>query len=133
MSVMKKLMIIAVLISGMLMPAQIFAKNDRREVKKENRVSVDYNRVKKNNKVVKHVAPAPKQPLVVKHHNPAPVVVHHPSPAPVVVHHSAPVVHHVNCAPPPPPVVHHHGHCNEVAGAAAVAIGVVGLLSLLAN
>ena len=133
MSVMKKLMIIAVLISGMLMPAQIFAKNDRREVKKENRVSVDYNRVKKNNKVVKHAAPAPKQPVVVKHHNPAPVVVHHPSPAPVVVHHSAPVVHHVNCAPPPPPVVHHHGHCNEVAGAAAVAIGVVGLLSLLAN
>lgn len=133
MSVMKKLMIIAVLISGMLMPAQIFAKNDRREVKKENRVSVDYNRVKKDNKVVKHVAPAPKQPVVVKHHNPAPVVVHHPSPAPVVVHHSAPVVHHVNCAPPPPPVVHHHGHCNEVAGAAAVAIGVVGLLSLLAN
>ena len=133
MSVMKKLMIIAVLISGMLMPAQIFAKNDRREVKKENRVSVDYNRVKKDNKVVKHAVPAPKQPAVVKHHNPAPVVVHHPSPAPVVVHHSAPVVHHVNCAPPPPPVVHHHGHCNEVAGAAAVAIGVVGLLSLLAN
>ena len=127
------MMIIAVLISGMLMPAQIFAKNDRREVKKENRVSVDYNRVKKDNKVVKHAAPAPKQPVVVKHHNPAPVVVHHPSPAPVVVHHSAPVVHHVNCAPPPPPVVHHHGHCNEVAGAAAVAIGVVGLLSLLAN
>ena len=137
-------MIIAVLISGMLMPAQIFAKNDRREVKKENRVSVDYNRANKGGNVAKNHKPEPKKPVVVKHHNPAPVVVHHHKPAPVVVHHHkpapvvvhhhkpAPVVHHVNCAPPPPPV-HHHHHCSEVAGAAAVAVGVVGLLSLLAN
>ena len=127
-------MIIAVLISGMLMPAQIFAKNDRREVKKENRVSVDYNRVNKGGNVAKNHKPEPKKPAVVKHHNPAPVVVHHHNPAPVVVHHHkpAPVVHHVNCAPPPPPV-HHHNHCSEIAGAAAVAVGVVGLLSLLAN
>ena len=126
-------MIIAVLISGMLMPAQIFAKNDRREVKKENRVSVDYNRVNKGGNVAKNHKPEPKKPAVMKHHNPAPVVVHHHNPAPVVVHHHkpAPVVHHVNCAPPPPPV--HHNHCNEIAGAAAVAVGVVGLLSLLAN
>ena len=130
---MKKMMIIAVFISGMLMPAQIFAKNDRREVKKENRVSVDYNRVNKGGNVAKNHKPEPKKPVVVKHHNPAPVVVHHHNPAPVVVHHHkpAPVVHHVNCAPPPPPV--HHNHCNEIAGAAAVAVGVVGLLSLLAN
>ena len=138
------MMIIAVLISGMLMPAQIFAKNDRREVKKENRVSVDYNRVNKGGNVAKNHKPEPKKPVVVKHHNPAPVVVHHHKPAPVVVHHHkpapvvvhhhkpVPVVHHVNCAPPPPPV-HHHHHCSEVAGAAAVAVGVVGLLSLLAN
>lgn len=137
-------MIIAVLISGMLMPAQIFAKNDRREVKKENRVSVDYNRANKGGNVAKNHKPEPKKPVVVKHHNPAPVVVHHHKPAPVVVHHHkpapvvvhhhkpVPVVHHVNCAPPPPPV-HHHHHCSEVAGAAAVAVGVVGLLSLLAN
>ena len=122
-------MIIAVLISGMLMPAQIFAKNDRREVKKENRMSVDYNRVNKGGNVAKNHKPEPKKPVVVKHHNPAPVVVHHHKPAPVVVHHHkpVPVVHHVNCAP------HHHNHCSEVAGAAAVAVGVVGLLSLLAN
>ena len=137
-------MIIAVLISGMLMPAQIFAKNDRREVKKENRMSVDYNRVNKGGNVAKNHKPEPKKPVVVKHYNPAPVVVHHHKPAPVVVHHHkpapvvvhhhkpAPVVHQVNCAPPPPPV-HHHHHCSEVAGAAAVAVGVVGLLSLLAN
>ena len=48
------MMIIAVLISGMLMPAQIFAKNDRREVKKENRVSVDYNRANKGGNVAKN-------------------------------------------------------------------------------
>ena len=138
------MMIIAVLISGMLMPAQIFAKNDRREVKKENRVSVDYNRANKGGNVAKNHKNEPKKPVVVKHHNPAPVVVHHHKPAPVVVHHHkpapvvvhhhkpVPVVHHVNCAPPPPPV-HHHHHCSEVAGAAAVAVGVVGLLSLLAN
>ena len=126
MSVMKKLMIIAVLISAMLMPAEIFAKSDRHEAKRENRVSVDYNRAKNNNKVVKHVAPAPKKPVVVHHHKPAPVVVHH--------HKPVPVVHHVHCAPPPPPVVHHHhGHCSEAAGVAAVAIGVAGLISLLAN
>ena len=118
----------------MLMPAQIFAKNDKREVKKENRVSVDYNRVNKGGNVAKSHKPEPKKPAVAKHHNPAPVVVHHHNPAPVVVHHHkpVPVVHHVNCAPPPPPV-HHHHHCSEVAGAAAVAVGVVGLLSLLAN
>ena len=126
MSVMKKLMIIAVLISAMLMPAEIFAKSDRHEAKRENRVSMDYNRAKNNNKVVKHVAPAPKKPVVVHHHKPAPLVVHH--------HKPVPVVHHVHCAPPPPPVVHHHhGHCSEAAGVAAVAIGVAGLISLLAN
>ncbi len=127
---MKKLMIIAVIISGMLMPAQVFAKNDRNERKGANRVQVDHNRAKRggDKKVInvgkgnpghgnKHVA--------VKHHKPAPVVVHHhPKPAPVVVHH-----HH----PKPAPVVVHH-HCdNGVAQAAAVAIGIAGLISILAD
>jgi 16S rRNA U516 pseudouridylate synthase RsuA-like enzyme len=147
---MKKMMIIAVLISGMLMPAQIFAKNDRREVKKENRVSVDYNRANKGGNVAKNHKNEPKKPVVVKHHNPAPVVVHHHKPAPVVVHHHKPahvvhhctppvVVHHhkpahvVHHCPPPPPVVHHH-HCNDgVAEAAAVVVGLAGLISILAN
>lgn len=140
---MKKLMIIAVIISGMLMPAQVFAKNDRNERKGANRVQVDHNRAKRggDKKVInvgkgnpghgnKHVA--------VKHHKPAPVVVHHhhPKPAPVVVHH-----HHPK---PAPVVVHHHhphhhpvvvhNHCdNGVAQAAAVAIGIAGLISILAD
>ncbi|MBQ8735916.1 MAG: hypothetical protein IJY75_08100 [Bacteroidaceae bacterium] len=75
--------------------------------------------------------------VAVKHHKPAPVVVHHhPKPAPVVVHH-----HHPK---PAPVVVHHHhphhhpvvvhNHCdNGVAQAAAVAIGIAGLISILAD
>ena len=104
-------MIIAVIISGMLMPAQVFAKNDRRG---DNKVQMDYNRAKKNNKGKeikignknnKHVAAKPHKPApAVVHHKPAPVVVHH-KPAPVVVHHKpAPVVVHHK---PAPVVVHH--------------------------
>ena len=139
---MKKLMIIAVILGGMLMPAQVFAKNDRNDRRGDNKVQMDYNRAKKNNKSKeikiggnkgnKHVAAHAHKPApVVVHHKPAPVVVHH-NPAPVVVHHSpAPVVHH-HC-PPPAPVVHHH-HCNnEVAQAAAVAVGIAGLISILAH
>ncbi len=139
---MKKLMIIAVILGGMLMPAQVFAKNDRNDRRGDNKVQMDYNRAKKDNKSKeikigsnkgnKHVAAHAHKPApVVVHHKPAPVVVHH-KPAPVVVHHNpAPVVHH-HC-PPPAPVVHHH-HCNnEVAQAAAVVVGIAGLISILAH
>ena len=147
---MKKLMIIAVIVSAMLMPAQVFASNGRdgRDARKgANKVQVDRGRaesgvkvLKRNNKpapapVAKH-KPAPvvhrhKPAPVVHHHKPAPVV-HHHRPAPVVHHHCShvPVVHH-HCNPVP--VVHHH-HCgNGVVEAAAVAVGVVGLISALAG
>ena len=125
----------------MLMPAQVFARNDRsdrNDRKGANKVQVDYNRAKNNNKgkVVKHDN---HKPAPVVHHKPAPVVHHHKPahvvhhcPPPVVVHHHKPahVVHH---CPPPPPVVHHH-HCNDgVAEAAAVVVGLAGLISILAN
>ena len=135
--IMKKLMIIAVIISGMLMPAQVFAKNDRNEKKGVNRVQVDHNRVQKSgsDKKVINVGknkPAAGKQVVVHHNNPAPVVVHHNNPAPVVVHHCNPapvVVHH----PKPVPAVVHH-HCdNGIVEAAAVAVGIAGLISLLAN
>ena len=114
---MKKLMIIAVIISGMLMPAQVFAKNDRNEKKGVNRVQVDHNRAQKGggDKKVIHVGnnkPNAGKQVVVHHKNPAPVVVHHHNPAPAVVHH----------------------HCdNGIVEAAAVAVGIAGLISLLAN
>jgi len=124
---MKKLMIIAVIIGGMLMPAQIFAKNDRNDRRGENKVQMDYNRAKKSNKgkeiKISHNKKSNKH-VVAHSHKPAPVIVHHHKPAPVVVHH--------HC-PPPVPVVHHH-HCNnEVVQAAAVAVGIAGLISILAN
>ena len=122
--IMKKLMIIAVIISGMLMPAQVFAKNDRNEKKGVNRVQVDHNRVQKSggDKKVINVGKNKPAAVVVHHNNPAPVVVHHCNPAPVVVHHPKPA----------PAVVHHHCD-NGIVEAAAVAVGIAGLISLLAN
>ena len=141
---MKKVMIIAVIVSAMLMPAQVFAnngRNDRGAHKGVNKVQVDRGRAEggvrvanRSNKpapvsVAKH-KPAPvvhrhKPAPVVHHHKPTSVVHHHCSPAPVVHHHP----HHCN----PVPVVHHH-HCgNGVVEAAAVAVGVVGLISALAG
>ena len=137
-SIMKKLMIIAVIISGMLMPAQGFAKNDRNDRRANSSVQVDHNRGKKSNDVVKHVNKSNHKAAPVVKHNPAPaahhkhVAVHH---KPAVVHHHcnpAPVVVSHHC-PPPAPVVHHHCGSNGVAQAAAVAIGIAGLVSILAN
>ncbi len=131
---MKKMMIIAVMIGAMLMPAQSFAqnarinKNEKRTIvenRKENRGG--YNKKEDrnngigknmNNKGGKHFdnfghKPAPK-PVVIHHHVPAP--------PPVVIRHHAPA-----------PAVYHH-HCNnDVVEAAAIAIGVAGIISLLAN
>ena len=139
---MKKLMIIAVIVSAMLMPAQVFAnngRNDRGARKGADKVQVDRGRAKGGAKVVKrnskpaHAPVAKHKPAPVVHcHKPAPVV-HYHKPAPVVHHHCshAPVVHHHHCNPVP--VVHHH-HChNGVVEAAAVAVGVVGLISALAG
>ena len=150
---MKKIMMIAVLVSSMLMPAQMMAQknrdnnrpriesrtpnkgSNRKDIKVEKRDNRHH--VSNNHKVVaKHKPQVHHKPQVVHH---KPQVVHHHAPAPVHVTHSCPppvVVHH----PAPRPVVVHspaprvHYHCdNDVASAAAVAIGVVGLISLLAN
>lgn len=133
----------------MLMPAQLMAQKNRQDNRpriesrntnkgnnrKEMRVESHNNRrpVVNNHKPAPHKPqivhakpahrpvvhqPAP-APVHVAHHCPPPVVVHNPAPRPVVVHHPAPRVHY---------------HCdNDVANATAVAIGVVGLISLLAN
>ena len=145
------MMIIAAFVSAMLMPAQMMAKeNNQRNNRKpvatqvENRKN-DYRKDMqvrdRRQKPVKAVQPKPVQrPAVVHKPAPQPVVVHKPAPRPVVVHQPAPrpvVVHQPAPRPvvvhqPAPPVVHHH--CNsDAANVAAVAIGVVGLISLLAN
>lgn len=151
---MKKIMMIAVLVSAMLMPAQLMAQKNRENQRQDNRPRIESRntcregnrkemRVEKrdnrqhavnSHKPAHHKPQAHHKqhvvhhkPQVVHHHTPVhvthscppPVVVHHPAPRPVVVHHPAPRVHY---------------HCDgDVASAAAVAIGVVGLISLLAN
>ena len=108
---MKKMMIIAAFVSAMLMPAQIMAQNNHRNNRRPVAARVEHNRKGEHRPIVNH-KPAHK-PVVVRQHQPAPppVVVHHPAPRPVI-----------------------HSHCSsEVAGVAAVAIGVAGLISLLAD
>ena len=131
---MKKMMIIAAFVSAMLMPAQIMAQNNHRNNRRPVAARVEHNRKGEHRKDM-HIQNGKHRPIV--NHKPAhkPVVVHHhqPAPPPVVVHHHQPA--------PPPVVVHHpaprpviHSHCSsEVAGVAAVAIGVAGLISLLAD
>ncbi len=128
------MMIIAAFVSAMLMPAQIMAQNNHRNNRKPVAARVEHNRKGEHRKDM-HIQNDKHRPIV--NHKPAhkPVVVHHhqPAPPPVVVHHHQPA--------PPPVVVHHpaprpviHSHCSsEVAGVAAVAIGVAGLISLLAD
>ena len=119
---MKKMMIIAAFVSAMLMPAQIMAQNNHRNNRRPVAARVEHNRKGEHRKDM-HIQNGKHRPIV--NHKPAqkPVVVHHhqPAPPPVVVHH-----------PAPRPVI--HSHCSsEVAGVAAVAIGVAGLISLLAD
>lgn len=134
---MKRMMIIAVMIGAMLMPAQVSAQSSR-EKRGDKRVQVDSKRGggksdknfgkgdkgkndkrggfvgKGNNKFNKHG------------HSHKPKVVHHHHKPKVVVNHC----HHGHR----PKVVHHHHSCNgDVVGAAAAVIGTVALISLLAD
>ena len=125
------MMIIAVMMSAMLMPAQMFAKNDRvnekprvenNQKKKEIRVGNDRNNKpavkpdnKPNNKPNKDYRPnnKPAKPVVVVN-RPAPVV---------VVNNPAPV-------PPPPPRYYND---NDAADAIANFLSIVGLMAIIAN
>lgn len=131
------MMIIAVMIGAMLMPAQVSAQNSH-EKRGDKRVQVDSKRGggksdknfgrgdkgknekrggfvgKGNNKFNKHGQSH--KPKVVHHHHKPKVVVKH--------------CHHGHR----PKVVHHHHNCNgDVVGAAAAVIGTVALISLLAD
>ena len=151
---MKKMMIIAVMIGALLMPAQSIAQNRRME-KGERKVQIDKKRnnnkkevnkggknfnTKKNGEHKKHIGKnhinhSKPRPIVShkhKHHPvvaPRPVVIHKPAPRPVVISHNCNVpvyssVHH--------PVVHHHCD-NNVVEAAAIVLGVAGIISMLSN
>lgn len=144
----KKILLAGTIICGLtLVPTDAMAKEPQRrggnQVRVEKRDNRQGNRKemhvgKINNRAPQRVHAKPAH-RPVSHHAPAPrPVVHHaPAPRPVVhhVHAPRPVVHHHV-----PPVhvthhpVHHVHHCNsDVANAAAVVIGVAGLISLLAQ
>ncbi len=124
---MKKMMIIAAMVSIMLMPAQVYAQGNRndRGVRKE-RIEKQRVEKRKDNKKgavgkVEKNNHGKKYGKNHKNHKPAPkpVVIHKPAPKPVIVEH--------NCHRP---VYHVDGNA---VNAAAVAVGIVGLVSLLAD
>ena len=125
---MKKMMIIAVMMSAMLMPAQMMAKENRNA-----RPRVE-NRVKKNEKRAPKIKfdnarpgkPDKKfgnrnkdrramPPMAMRHCRP----MHRPMPRPRPV--------------PPPPVYHNHCCDNNVVEAAATIIGLAALVSAIAD
>ena len=125
---MKKMMIIAVMMSAMLMPAQMMAKENRNA-----RPRVE-NRVKKNEKRAPKIkfdnarpgkpdkkfgnrnkGRRPMPPMAMRHCRP----MHRPMPRPRPV--------------PPPPVYHNHCCDNNVVEAAATIIGLAALVSAIAD
>lgn len=128
---MKKLMIFAVLISGMLISAEGFAQSARGN--KGNHKVVVENRRDKGGFKVEHKGDKKGDHKVIikqnnkhkdnhkkhhkKHHNNHVVYTHH--------HHTPVVVHR--------PAVHVVHHDNDVADAVVAAVSLVGLISLLAD
>lgn len=138
---MKRMMIIAVMIGAMLMPAQVSAQSVR-EKRGDSRVQVDVKRgdkkgFGKNDKrggfdKKNHFGGKDGNKFNNHNHGHKPKVVHH---KPKVVHHKPKVVinhcHHNHGHRPK--VVHHHNCNGEIVGAAAAVIGTVALISLLAD
>lgn len=129
---MKKVMIIAVMVSAMLMPAQMMAKNNKNNAKArvENRVNNRKNlrvETKRNDrKERKFVSAKPynkkfmyKKPM----RKPAPIIVSRP-PAP-----------RPRPLPPPPPrrIYVNNYYDNDVVEAAATIVGIAALASLIVN
>lgn len=121
---MKKMMIIAVMMSAMLMPAEMMAKNNRdfarprvenrvrKNDRKEAKMKFDNARPgkpgkQKFNKREKERRPMP--PVARRHRRPM------PRPLP----------------PPPPPRYHHHHHHHCDNGAAETAATIIGLAALI--
>ncbi len=142
---MKKMMIIAVMMSAMLMPAQMFAKNDRvnekprvenNQKKKEIRVGNDRNKkpaVKPDNKPNVKPNDKPNNKPANKPNN-KPNKDYRPNNKPakpvVVVNRPAPVVVVNNPAPVPPPPPRYY---NDAADAIANFLSIVGLMAIIAN
>ena len=130
---MKKMMFIAVLMSAMLMPAQMMAKNNNRDkARVENRVNnrKDFNvekrkkddkvakarPVKPNDKKFRNNKPAKKRKPMAKMRKPAPRPKPMPRPRPV-----------------PRPVYHNHCCDNDAVETAATIVGIAALAAILAD
>lgn len=135
------MMIIAVIMSALLMPAQISAQS-RGEKRGEGRVQVDskrggdkkkkegnFGKSDKRDRFDKHNKPGGKDKHIGKGHS------HKHGHKPPVVHHRPRVVaghcHHKHGHRPV--VVHRHDCNGDIVGAAAAVIGTVALISLLAD
>ena len=135
---MKKMIVIAALIGGMLMPAQIMAQRNNRNEKprvenRDNRKDMKPGNGKGGNKEMNFNKPGKKgkpgkgykKPgrYNYKYNRPAPppvVVVNRPAPRP--------------CPPPPPPaVVYRNCYDNDAAEAAVAVLGLAALVALIAN
>lgn len=148
---MKKMMIIAAMVSVMLIPAQVFAqgnKNDRgerrvviekqRKDKKKENFKGDFGKGKKNDfakkknnnkKAPKIDKKKPARKVVVRERAPKVIVKER---APKVIVKEKPIVVHKPA--PKPVIIDYCDHVdNDVVNAAAVAVGVIGLAALLAN
>ena len=126
---MKKMMVIAVMMSAMLMPAQMMAKenNNNAKAKIENRIG-DRREFKANRKEKKFMKAKPNKPNNKKFmkkrpmRRPAPVIVNRP-PAPRPRRIPAPAPHYM--------YVNHYNY--DVVEAAATIVGIASLASIIAD
>ena len=131
---MKKMIVIAALIGGMLMPAQMMAqknmKNEKPRIEnrdnRRDKKDMNFGKPAKNNRpgfaMNKPAKPAPpkyRKPMPPKYRKPVPpVVINRPAPRP--------------CPPPPPAVVYRNYYENEVVEAVEATVAVIGLAALIA-
>lgn len=126
---MKKMMVIAVMMSAMLMPAQMMAKenNNNAKAKIENRIG-DRREFKANRKEKKFMKAKPNKPNNKKFmkkrpmRRPAPVIVNRP-PAPRPRRIPAPA----------PQYIYVNNYNNDVVEAAATIVGIAALASIIAD
>ena len=122
---MKKMMIFAVMMSMMLMPAQMMAKNDRNakprvenrvENKKEKKDDKNFMKENKNDKKFnnKNKARKPMPPVAMKPRRPMPKPMSRPRPV-------------------PRPIYHNHCCDNDFVETAATIIGLAALVSAIAD
>ena len=125
------MIVIAALIGGMLMPAQMMAQNNRKNAKARVENRMDNRDRKKGGYDFAMNKPGKPGFNVGGNRKPQPpVVVNRPAPAPVVVvNRPAPRP----CPPPPPPAPHRCCNDNDIVDAAAAVVGLAALVALIAN